>query len=364
MQFLTHKSLQLKKFAVLASKLGFITICALFSINYHPETAHAGLFSFLSGDTVSAKTSEVQNVTNSQNMLVLQAVVNNDPNPNKTSSDTLAISGNALLAADMSPSGAIVDDNDDESNTRISLYVVREGDTLGKIADMFNVTVNTIIWANDLDRNPTLTKDQKLIILPVSGLKYTVKAGDTVKNIVKKYKTDLDEVLKYNDLTISSVINPGDVIIIPDAEPAIQAVPKILASKKAVVDTNAVHDADGPYYPGYYVRPIDGGRASQGLHGYNAVDLANSAGTPIHAAAAGTVIRSITGGWNGGYGNYVIVSHPNGTQTLYAHTQKNYVAVGDHVEQGQIIARLGSTGNSTGPHVHFEIRGARNPFDH
>jgi murein DD-endopeptidase MepM/ murein hydrolase activator NlpD len=85
-------------------------------------------------------------------------------------------------------------------------------------------------------------------------------------------------------------------------------------------------------------------------------------GTPIRASAAGTVIVSKTGGWHGGYGNYVIISHSNGTQTLYAHTQKNFVSVGDSVEQGQLIARVGNTGNSTGPHVHFEIRGAKNPF--
>jgi murein DD-endopeptidase MepM/ murein hydrolase activator NlpD len=361
MQFFTEKLTNSKKFPSTAFKLVVITICAVFFINYHPETAHAGLFSFLSGDTASAKAPEAQNVTNSQNMLVLQAVVNNEPNPNKSSNDNLEISGNALIASDITPSGTIVED-DDEITTQISLYVVRDGDTLAKIADMFNVTVNTIIWANDLDRNPVLQKDQKLIILPVSGVKYTVKPGDTVKNIVKKYKSDLEEVLKFNDLTISSVINPGDVIIIPDAEPAVQAVPKILATKKKAVDSNAVHDADGPYYPGYYIRPIDGGRRSQGLHGYNAVDLASSIGTPIHAAAAGTVIRSVMGGWHGGYGNYVVVSHSNGSQTLYAHNQKNYVEVGDRVEQGQIIARVGSTGNSTGPHVHFEIRGAKNPF--
>jgi murein DD-endopeptidase MepM/ murein hydrolase activator NlpD len=110
------------------------------------------------------------------------------------------------------------------------------------------------------------------------------------------------------------------------------------------------------------MRPVSGGRESQGLHGYNAVDLAAPVGTPIYAAAEGTVIVSIMGGWNGGYGNYVVISHPNGTQTLYAHAKETLVIPGQHVEQGQLIAKIGMTGKTTGPHVHFEIRGARNPF--
>jgi murein DD-endopeptidase MepM/ murein hydrolase activator NlpD len=292
--------------------------------------------------------------TNTSNKIVLQAAVNADPNPYKDFDDMPLISGNSLVA-EIGPSGTASEVEKEVINTQISLYVVREGDTLLDIANMFNVTPNTIIWANDLERNAILKKDQKLVILPISGIKYTFKKGDTIKGVVLKYKSDIDEVLKYNDLTLSSVIIPGDIIIIPDAEPTIDKLAKKLAG-------NNVHDANGPYYPGYYIRPIDGGFKSQELHGYNAVDIAASVGTPIHAAASGTVISSVTGGWNGGYGNYVIISHPNGTQTLYAHNQKNFVKVGDKVVQDQIIARVGNTGKSTGPHVHFEIRGARNPF--
>jgi murein DD-endopeptidase MepM/ murein hydrolase activator NlpD len=91
----------------------------------------------------------------------------------------------------------------------------------------------------------------------------------------------------------------------------------------------------GPSYPGYYMRPIIGGRKSQGIHGHNGVDLAAPVGTPIYAAAGGSVIVSIAnGGWNGGYGNYVVISHPNGTQTLYAHNSANLVSVGDKVSRG------------------------------
>lgn len=339
-----------------------ITFSAFSSYFVYPRTANAGLFSFLSdltGDTASAQTVEIPSVPNSQNINILQAAVNFDPNPIKSSDSIAMISGNALIA-EIGPSGTVSDIENENTNTQISLYTVHKDDTLSTIAQMFDVSVNTILWANNLQRNSTIKEGDKLIILPITGIKYTVKKGDTIKGIVSKYRSDLNEVLIFNDLTISSKISAGDVIIIPDAEPETINTSRIAVSRQPVLNT--IRDADGPYYPGYYDRPIDGGYKSQGLHGYNGVDLAAPSGTPIHAAASGIVIRSVMGGWHGGYGNYVIISHPNGTQTLYAHTLKNFVQVGDNVEQGQMIAKVGSTGRSTGPHVHFEVRGAKNPF--
>ena len=113
----------------------------------------------------------------------------------------------------------------------------------------------------------------------------------------------------------------------------------------------------------YYSWPLAGGSITQGLHGWNAVDIGAPSGTPIYAAAAGTVIVARSGGgWNGGYGNYVVVSHPNGTQTLYAHMSRVSATVGAHVGQGETIGKVGMTGEATGPHIHFEVRGAVNPF--
>jgi murein DD-endopeptidase MepM/ murein hydrolase activator NlpD len=110
------------------------------------------------------------------------------------------------------------------------------------------------------------------------------------------------------------------------------------------------------------MRPIVGGVRTQGIHGYNAVDLANKIGTPVMAAADGTVTVAKMGGWNSGYGNYVVISHANGTQTLYAHAESLNVTMGQTVSQGDVIAYIGITGKTTGPHVHFEVRGAKNPF--
>jgi murein DD-endopeptidase MepM/ murein hydrolase activator NlpD len=344
------------------SKEVFIAILLIILPTFYPNTAQAGIFSFISGlagDKVSAKMSETDYSPNSQNMSILKAVVNVNPSPITPNTNPILASENALVA-EIGPAGT-ASDVDNPTNTEISLYAVRSGDTLSEIAQMFDVSINTIIWANDLGKNSTLRQGQTLVILPITGIRYIVKRGDTIKGIVKKYDANLDEVLQYNDLSLNSALVVGDIVMIPDAEPTITA--PAIPSSVAKNPTEPLHNATGPSYPGYYMRPIVGGRKSQGLHGNNAVDLAASVGTPIYAAAGGTVIASmLNNSWNGGYGNYVIISHPNGTQTLYAHTFTNLVSVGQKVSKGEMIAKIGMTGKTTGPHVHFEIRGARNPF--
>jgi LysM repeat protein len=355
------------------------SISLISSLIIYPAIAHAGLFSFFSDNLITSARAAVATSSspigeNLQNMSILKPAINLDPNPNKIDDTYFAISGDSI-SPEIGPAGTLAD-IDKQMNSQISTYVVHDGDTLSGVAKIFNVSINTIVWANNLDRSVLLTKGQTLIILPISGIQYTIKKGDTLKNIVANYKADLNEVLQYNNISLVSTLMPGDTIVIPDAELGSSGVSGSVSGNSAKTKwngkgipprsiwgrTNPVHDANGPYYPGYYIRPIDGGYESQGLHGYNAVDLADVTGTPIHAAAEGTVIISMMGGWNGGYGNYVVISHPNGTQTLYGHALRNLVSVGQHVEQGQTIALLGKTGEATGPHVHFEIRGARNPF--
>lgn len=349
----TYLALNLSKEVILALIIVVLPI-------FYPKTVHASFFSAIfgdiAGDQASAKALDTSDTLNSQNMPVLKAVIN----PSNVISDVqpVIISQNSL-SAEIGPSGTI-SEIEDPVNTQISLYTVRKGDTLSEISHMFEVSVNTIIWANSLGRNPILREGQNLIILPITGIRHIVKKGETIKGIVQKYKADLNEVMLDNDISINSVLNEGDTIIIPDAEPTVETQ---VSGVKTQRTTARLHDANGPSYPGYYMRPIVGGRKSQGLHGYNGIDLAASVGTPIYASAGGTVIASMTnGGWNGGYGNYVIISHSNGTQTLYAHNSVNLVSIGQYVDRGDMIARIGMTGKTTGPHVHFEIRGAKNPF--
>jgi murein DD-endopeptidase MepM/ murein hydrolase activator NlpD len=303
------------------------------------EKAHAGVLSFLAGvlGDKEANAGSGDSRYNSQNIALLEA----------PHSEKLAIGGGDISIVN-NEALEYAEGIDETQNDQISVYIVRDGDTLSQIAKMFSVSVNTIIWANDIARG-SITPGQELIILPVSGIRHAVVKGETLQSIVKKHGGDLEEVLQFNNLSENVVLAVGDEIIIPDGEAT--------APTKA-----ATSIASKPSTAGFYVRPISGGRRTQGIHGHNGIDIAASVGTPIYASAAGKVIVSRSSGYNGGYGNYVVISHSNGTQTLYAHLNSTAVAQGVSVVQGQVIGYLGNTGRSTGPHLHFEVRGAKNPF--
>lgn len=336
--------------------LFFISLLVLGSLIIYRNTAKAGissfLYSFLNGSRASAQIEYGTTSVNSQTMPILQAASHVDPNPDKSANISPLDSNGGILVADM----MYADIGDQPVNTQISTYIVQKGDTISSVAKMFGVSTNTILWANDMNSKSTLKVGQTLVILPISGITYQIKRGDTIQGIAKTYKADLDDLLSYNDLSLSSVLSIGDKIIIPNVEARISIPTKIVAGN------NPAHDTNGPNYSGYYIRPVSAGRKSQGLHGYNGVDIAAPVGTPIYASASGVVIVSKSGGWNGGYGNFITISHSNGTQTLYAHNSKNLVSSGQHVNQGDLIGYVGNTGKSTGPHLHFEIRGAKNPF--
>lgn len=335
------------------SFISTLIILGIFSYSCIP-VAEAGFFSFI--DKVLFGENEISEeiIPNSQTALLLQSILNSDPNAGHGGGGISIVNQRALLA-DVGPNGTMADIEESISNSdRISIYVVREGDNLSQIAKMFDVSVNTIIWANDISRGDLIKTGQVLVILPVTGLKYTVKKGDTLASVAKKYKGDVDEIIQYNDLPDGSSLAVGDMVIIPDGEAPYTPV--------KTYTTTRVRGTSGPNYVGYYLKPLEGSVKTQGLHGYNAVDLASYCGAPVLAAASGDVIISRSYGWNGGYGNYIVISHPNGTQTLYAHNSKNIVNRGWHVVKGQVIGYAGSTGKSTGCHVHFEIRGAKNPF--
>lgn len=324
-----------------------------------PSTAQALSWSgFLAQISDKIKKSVDITPENVQTMPVAQAATNIDPNPAKGGGDITIVDDSALLPEE-GPSGTLAD-IEKPKNATISTYVVRPGDTLSDIAELFEVSINTIIWANDLKRGAPLKVGEKLTILPISGVNYTVKKGDTLASIAKKYHGHEDEIAQYNGIDAGSLV-VGSQILIPNGEISVSvaATPKTSKSSGGA----AVSVSNSASYIGYYMRPISGDVRSQGIHGYNGVDLAAPLGTPIVASAAGEVIVSKQGGWNGGYGNYIVIRHDNGTQTLYSHNSSNAVGAGETVVQGQVIGYVGSTGRSTGAHVHFEIRGGiRNPF--
>lgn len=321
-----------------------------------PVFTYAGVFSFISDLITSKSVVSEAAVVNSRNIELLQAALNPDPNPAKGGGDITIVGGTALMS-ETGPSGSVADIEDSQSNGQISIYVVRSGDTLGAIAKMFGVSVNTVIWANDI-KGSIIKEGQTLVILPISGVRYVVKTGDTVNIIAKNYKADAEEIIRYNNLSEGAKLVVGNIIVIPDGEVTVSS----LSLSSGTNSASRLRGAGGPLYEGYYLRPILGGRKTQGLHGYNGVDLATYLGAPVFASADGNVIVNQNYGWNGGYGKYMVINHDNGTQTLYAHLSEALIKGGTRVVRGQMIGLVGSTGRSTGPHLHFEIRGAKNPF--
>ena len=226
---------------------------------------------------------------------------------------------------------------------------------------MFDVSVNTILWANNLKSARDVQPGDTLIILPISGIEHTVVKGDTLKSLAKKYGADADEIAQYNGLDSAVPLVLGGNLLIPGGEigTPVSSIPT--STKRPSKDP--YRGGGGAFIAGYFSNPLPGGTLTQGVHGWNAVDIGAARGTPIYAAANGTVIIARTGGgWNGGYGNYIVITHSNGTQTLYAHMRSAIVTSGQAVSAGQLIGYVGMTGHTTGPHLHFEVRGAQNPF--
>jgi murein DD-endopeptidase MepM/ murein hydrolase activator NlpD len=243
-------------------------------------------------------------------------------------------------------SGKVLGAMVEEQRKEIQEYIVEEGDTLFSISQKFGISLETILWANNLDKNSVIKPGQKLIILPVNGVLHEVKAGDTLSEISKKYQAKIEDIISFNELENENDIYIGDILIIPGGK---------MPSPKP---------APQPFTPlaqGYFICPVAGGcRITQGLHFYNAVDFSNGkCGEPILAAAGGTVLKA---GWQKKAGNYVKILHPNGVVTMYGHLQTIFVSPGEQVFQGQIIGTMGATGRATGCHLHFDVFGAKNPF--
>ena len=332
---------------------------ALFSISILtiPAYTQAGILSFLTGNQAQAATSPDQSSLSG----LLQAAVNSDPT-GSTGNNQVAIVDDSALLSSSGALGTAADVASDTPSSTISLYVVREGDSLSQIAKMFGVSVNTIIWANDI--TGPINPGDRLVILPMTGVEYTVKKGDTLESIAKNLGSNATDIASFNGVT-DSTLAVGSTILIPDGE--LSSTQPIILRQGRLTDQNLppepAHNTNGPNFDSYYAMPLVSACVSQGLHGYNAVDLAAPTYTPIYAVAEGTVIvAKYNNGWNGGYGNYVVISHPNGTQTLYAHMKKVFAKSGQEVSQGDEIGEVGMTGEATGPHLHIEVRGAHNPF--
>ncbi|MCX6760795.1 MAG: LysM peptidoglycan-binding domain-containing protein [Candidatus Nealsonbacteria bacterium] len=249
----------------------------------------------------------------------------------------------------------------EEDKKAIIEYIVEDGETLSSIATRFNISLNTVLLANNLTKSTQIKPGVSLIILPVTGIIYHVKSGDTISVIAEKYKGKTDEIVAINSLPEEGDIYTGDILIIPNG--VIPAAPVYVASQSIPVASS------------YFICPVVSPcRKTQGLHWYNAVDFSHGqCGELIYAAAAGTVLNvkltnSTSRGAFGGAGNTITILHPNGVVTSYGHIAVSLVTPGQSVSQGQPIALMGGkpgtagAGLSTGCHVHFGVSGAVNPF--
>jgi LysM repeat protein len=317
-----------------------------------PLSAHAGILThFFHTEEVAAVT-PIELVSYSATDTPLLTALQN-PNPmGARGGSEVQVKDDVLVSS--GPVGADVMAEQKTYTGEIRVYTVREGDSLSQVAEMFDVTTNTIMWANDLNQANEIQPGDSLVILPVAGVSHGVKSGDTLRTIAKKYDADAEEILAFNQMFEDDELSVGSTLIIPGG--AIQAPVRSTVQAQPVSVSGAVAASTG------FSHPAPGAVKTQGIHGYNAVDLAAGPGSSIRAAAAGEVIVSKATGWNGGYGQYIVIRHASGAQTLYAHLSSNAVGVGNYVSQGEVIGGMGNTGRSTGNHLHFEVRGGRNPF--
>lgn len=227
---------------------------------------------------------------------------------------------------------------------QVVIHVVQSGDTLSKVAEQFGVSIDTIKWANDLRRD-ALSVGQELKIPPVTGVIHKVKDGETVYSIAKKYKTDAQKIVNFpfNDFVDldTFALAVGQSLIVPDG---------VLAEARPIIPV-APPQIRGS---GQLQWPATGSLSQYPVWYHMALDIANPSAPPIVAADSGTVTSVQYLRY--GYGQHIVIDHGNGLATLYAHLQEIYVKVGDKTGRGQVIGRMGSTGRSTGTHLHFEVR--------
>lgn len=256
--------------------------------------------------------------------------------PMVVSSKTLA----SLVGTDIGP----------ETRKEIIEYEVESGDTLSSITEKYGISLNTVLWANDLSTSSLIQPGQKIIILPVSGVMHLVGSGDTLSQIAEKYEGNTGEIIEFNELSDGEEIFIGDLLVIPNGKmPVIRHQPQY-----------------APLATSYFICPIPAPcRVTYGLHPYNAIDFSNGKCAELVFAAAGGEVQKVD--YSRLAGIYVRILHPNGVVTFYGHLSKSLVVVGARVYQGQILGYTGYTGYTVpagpaGCHLHFEVRGARNPF--
>jgi murein DD-endopeptidase MepM/ murein hydrolase activator NlpD len=230
-------------------------------------------------------------------------------------------------------------------------YEVRPGDTVSSIAQEYGVSENTILWENNLSATSQIKEGQELKILPVSGVAHKVLSGDTIYSVAKRYQANAQAIIDFpfNDIGDDFQLASGQVLIVPDGAPPEK--PKSVPTQYLAKENIPVADLAS----GQFIWPASGDLSQYFSWYHPGIDISNLGGGPIRAADSGTVVVA---GWpdSYGYGNRVEIDHGNGYRTLYAHMSAIYVSPGQTISKGDVIGAMGSTGRSTGVHLHLEIR--------
>lgn len=267
-----------------------------------------------------------------------------------------------LNAAQSAPSGAVLDVDvySKSTNTTISAkprdtiieYEIKGGDTLASVATRFDISVDTIKWENDIT-GEIIRPGQKVRILPVSGIAHKVVSGETIYSIAKKYHTDAQAIVNFpfNEYADAETfaLTTGQTLFVPEG--TILPAPAPRQRGPGGFYTGPITAGKGS---GNFIWPTSGGITTYPVWYHMGLDIANSSAPAILAADGGTV--TYAGCLNWGYGCHIIIDHGNGFQTLYGHLSRIGVGPGQSVGRGAGIGNMGSTGRSTGVHLHFEIR--------
>ncbi len=244
-------------------------------------------------------------------------------------------------------------------------YIVKTGDTISTIAASFGISVNTILWENNLNAYSLIRPGNKLVILPVSGVSHQVAKGDTLLSIASKYGVDSNKIMEVNKLANAEMLSSGQKLIIPGGKKNYYASNSASSASNISLKNLFKPENLKSTASNKLAWPTVGARITQYYSWrHYAIDIANKIGTPIYACDSGVIEVA---GWGKGYGNQIVVDHGGGRKSRYAHLSKFYVKKGDAVEKGEAIGAMGSTGYSTGSHLHFEyiINGVKtNPLNY
>ncbi len=278
---------------------------------------------------------------------LLEVETNPSPDLSAGPQATAVVGGGALVAPTISEASESV-----APRTEVTEYMVQPGDTISGIAESYGISTSTLLWANDLTAWSYIRPGDELEVPPISGVVHTVASGDTLDSIAKKYEADTNKILAFNRLANADDLMVGETIIVPEGRKRTYV--PTTSSYSSGTYTAPSSSSVGSYSGGGWYWPSDWRVITQ-YYGWRhgGLDIDGNYNTNNYAAKDGVVTYS---GWMGGYGLLVIIDHGGGYETRYGHFSSIGVSTGQHVSGGQYLGKTGTTGRSTGTHLHFEIR--------